>query len=521
MATVEVPVLIVGAGPTGLCAALALSRYGAPALRVERHESVSPFSRARAVHRRAMEIFRTWGLEASIHDRELDLEPITQWSDAVAAPVTRRQPYVVRSDPALSPCRMSPIFQDELERLLLERVTSEPTVDLRFATACRALRARSDHVEAMLVDRRTGQEDRVRARYMIGADGAASTVRRSLAVGMEGPGELADNLMIRFRADLSRWAGDRPPYILFLSGTPARVLTMVGRDHLWVLNAEDPARASDPLEVVHDAIGADVPVDIQGVATWTAAAQLADRFQVGRVFLAGDAAHRMPPAGAMGMNTGIHDAHNLAWKVAAVIGGWAGESLLETYEAERRPAAARTVAWALGNWHCLQTGQPWPPPGNPNTEEIDLGAIYTSAAIIPDGTPAPAPAVDYRPNARPGSRAPHVWIASDQGQTSTVNLGDRAFVLLAGPQASGWIEAASTTAHSLGAPLRPQVVAEPEWRTAYGVEPTGAVLLRPDGYVAWRAREDSADAAGVLDYAMRRVLGWERAHDAAGNLHHR
>ena len=513
MATGEVAVLIVGGGPTGLCTSIALSRLGVPSLLVERHDAISPFSRARAVHRRAMEIFRTWGLDDAIHDRELDLEPMTQWSDSVASPPTRRLPYVVRSDPALSPCRMSPIFQDELERVLLARAASEDAAELRFSTEFRGLRQGPERIEATLRDRRTGAEYQVRARYLIGADGAASTVRRRLGIAMQGPGELADNLLIRFRADLGRWAGERPPYFFFLSGAPARVLMMVGRDHVWALNAMDPARGSDPAAVVRAAIGAEVPVEILGVATWTAAAQVAERFRDGRAFLVGDAAHRMPPAGAMGMNTGIHDAHNLAWKLAAVLDGWAGEGLLGTYEAERRPAALRNVAWSLDNWNCLRAGEPWPPPGNPNTEAIDLGAVYDSAAVVPDGTPPPAETVEYMPTARPGSRAPHVWIGADRERRSTIDLFDGGFVLLTGTEGTGWLAAAQEAARSLGVPLRALIVDEPAWQTAYGVGPAGAMVVRPDGHVAWRARGGPADASGVLDDGLRRVLGHEVAHD--------
>jgi putative polyketide hydroxylase len=484
----ETPVLIVGGGPTGLCASIALSRLGVSSVLVEKHRSTSPFPRTRAVHRKAMEIFRRWGLEESVHARDLDLEPVMVWAESVAGPVLRRQDYVPRSNPDLSPCRMSTIFQQDLEPLLLKRASSEEIADLRFSTELNSLAITGDGVEATLKHRVSGVESRVRASYLIAADGANSFVRDHLNVSMSGPDHLAENLLIRFRADLSRWAGPRPPYFYFLLGPHVRALYMTSSDHQWVLNAEDPELAGNPVEAVRAAIGADEPIKVLGEpAIWTTGAQVADSFRVGPVFLAGDAAHRLTPVGGMGMNTGVHDIHNLAWKLAAVIDGWAGQGLLDTYEPERRPAAARNVEWSLDNWNALVGGKPWPPAGRPNTEEIDLGGCYESAAIVSDGTPPPEPSIEHIPIARPGNRAPHVWIDTSDGRCSTVDLFDREFVLMTGPRGLHWINPAILSARSLAVPLRAIAVMEPEWQAAYGVASDGAVLVRPDGHVAWRS----------------------------------
>src|SRR5579859_704992 len=496
--TRETQALIVGGGPTGQCASIALSRFGVSSLLVEKHPSTSPFPRTRSVHRKAMEIFRRWGLEGSIHARDLDLEPVMLWAESLTGPVLRRQDYVPRSNSDLSPCRMSPIFQQDLEPLLLDRARGEKLADLRFSTELSSLEITGHGVEATLKSRANGEESRVRARYLIAADGANSFVRDRLNVSMSGPDHLTENLVIRFRADLSRWAGPRPPYFYFLLGPHVRALYMTSNDHQWGLNAMDPGLAGDPVEAVRAAIGADVPIEILGEpATWTTGAQLADRFRVGPVFLAGDAAHRLTPAGGMGMNTGVHDIHNLAWKLAAVLGGWAGEGLLDTYEPERRPVAARNVEWSLDNWNALQAGKPWPPPGRPNTEEIDLGGCYESAAIASDGTPAPEPSLEHIPNGRPGSRAPHVWIETHAGRSSTIDLFDREFVLMAGPRGSHWMEAAQVAARSLAVPLQTLAIAAPAWQTVYGVAPDGAVLVRPDGHIAWRSVQGPVDSAGM------------------------
>jgi putative polyketide hydroxylase len=188
----EIPILIVGGGPTGLCASIAPSGFGIRSLLVEKHSSVSPFPRTRAVHRRSMEIFRRWGLANSIHDRELDLEPVIAWAPSVTAPIVRKADYVQRSQPNLSPCAMSPIFQHELEQLLLQRLASEAISDVRLSTELQSFAVHADGVEATIRNRQCGDETIVHARYMIGADGANSIVRDALGIPMSGPDNLAE-----------------------------------------------------------------------------------------------------------------------------------------------------------------------------------------------------------------------------------------------------------------------------------------------------------------------------------------
>jgi putative polyketide hydroxylase len=292
-----------------------------------------------------------------------------------------------------------------------------------------------------------------------------------------------------------------------LPGKTTRAVDMTGHDNLWVLNAEDPALSGNPVDAVRAAIGADVSIEILGrPGPWTTGAQLADCFRVGPVFLAGDAAHRLTPAGGMGMNTGVQDVHNLAWKLAAVMTGWASDRLLDTYDAERRPTAARNVEWSLQNWGCFQAGKPFPPPGRPNTEEIDLGAAYESDAIISDGTPPPEQSVDHHASARPGRRAPHVWLKTADGCCSTIDLFEHEFVLLTGPSGSEWLEEAVSAAGYHGIPLRTVVIPEPEWQTAYDVAADGAVLVRPDGHVAWRSRTAATADPRQLNLVLPRIV---------------
>jgi 2-polyprenyl-6-methoxyphenol hydroxylase-like FAD-dependent oxidoreductase len=476
----NVPVIVVGAGPTGLCVGIALSRWGVPCLLVERHPAVSVFPRSRSVHQRTMEIFRGWGIEEVVRSREIASEPIMVWAQTLAGPVLRRMDYVQAADPGLSPCRMSSVHQDRLEPVLLDVLSGFPAAQVRFGTEAAVERVDADGADVRLTDRRTGTSEVVRARFVIAADGANSPTRERLSVAMRGSDDLGESLLIRFRADLSRFTGPLPAAFYFLSGPTVRALYRISPNDEWVLNAEDPATSGDPAAAVRAAIGADVPVQVLGEpGTWTAAAQVADRLRVGPVLLAGDAAHRLTPVGGMGMNTGVHDVHNLAWKLAAVLAGRAGDGLLDTYEAERQPVARRNVAWSLSNWERLRAGLPWPAPGSPNTQTVDLG--------LDDG----------RARAGVGCRAPHAWLRDGR---STLDLFGEHFTLLAArPE---WAETARDL--DLGLPLRVETV--DGWTEAYAATPATAVLVRPDGHIAWRGDAASGEAVSTLRAAVAGVF---------------
>jgi hypothetical protein len=280
--------------------------------------------------------------------------------------------------------------------------------------------------------------------------------------------------------------------------------------------------------VVRTAAGVpDLEVRILGIDPWVAASLVADRFRAGRVFLAGDAAHEMPPTGGFGLNTGVQDAHNLAWKLAAVLRGWARPELLDTYDAERRPWGqfvtdeALNSALSMGRGRQLG-GDSGDPPSLARPEfhselGVIFGATYASPAVIPDGTDPPAienPVAQYVPSARPGSRAPHVWLQHNGHRISTHDLIGMGFVLLAGERGAPWRDAARTVAASLGVPLTACTVGanadvrdpQGQWALAYGVEPEGAVLVRPDGHVAWRQRSGVTDPERALERALRGML---------------
>jgi len=262
-------------------------------------------------------------------------------------------------------------------------------------------------------------------------------------------------------------------------------------------------------------------VAILGVSAWEASARVARQYRHGRIFLAGDAAHEMPPTGGFGLNTGVQDAHNLAWKLAAVLAGQADPSLLDTYHNERQPLGVAITEASLAN--SLSMGRTERQPGAVlprreflNEQGLIFGASYESAAIVPDGTPRPHvddPVTQYRPSARPGARAPHVWLERNGARISTIDLFGPRFVLLAGRRGTAWRQAAARVA----GPSRPafaahvigEDVADPDgaWSVAYEVDDDGAVLVRPDGHVAWRHRRASRDPEGALGAALDGVLG--------------
>jgi len=271
------------------------------------------------------------------------------------------------------------------------------------------------------------------------------------------------------------------------------------------------------LELLHAALGtSDVPLTIENVMQWDAMADTAEHFQHGRVFLVGDAAHVMPPSGGFGGNTGVQDAHNLAWKLAMVLKGAAGPGLLSTYEPERRPAAAFTVEQAYSRY--VARSAPYLRSDNTqpiqNDLNIELGYCYHSAAVIPDEDEKGLPHENPRDTkARPGTRAPHLELERNGLKISTLDLFGGNFVLLAGPDGSAWGESGKLAAKQLGIDLDIHQVGangltdpSKSFSSAYGIGASGAVLVRPDGFVAWRAKTAGAASAATLTRALERVL---------------
>ncbi len=315
---------------------------------------------------------------------------------------------------------------------------------------------------------------RVRARYLVAADGVHSGIRRALGIPLAGDDDLGTMRGIAFRADLTPWTGPTPRGLYALSASGS-VLLATHPDGRWVVNGPD--LDPDAVAVVRRVLGVpDLDVDVVAQGRWTAVARSAQRYAEGPVFLVGDAAHQVPPAGATGVSTATADVHNLAWKLAAVLDGRAGEGLLGTYAAEREPVGRRAVAEARAAWPAFQYPTALPFAGR-TLRQVDLGYRYASAAVVDDGSPDRDGPTDDVPTADPGRRAPHLWLG---GGRPVLDLFGRDLTLLTVSDGAAWRAAAPDR-------VAVHTVDEPGWPRLYGVGARGAVLVRPEGHVAWRA----------------------------------
>ena len=531
----QVPVLIVGGGPVGLSAAVALARQGVRSLLVEQHPSTTDHPKARAVNLRTMELLRQWGGEGALMRRVL---PQDYWRFIWCTTMTGKELARI-TDPDGEGSEMSPtdrqiVAQDAVEEVLYGLARSLPASSVRFSTRCLGFQQLDDRVVAEVESLESGERETIAARYLIAADGAGSRIRRRLGIAMNGPGALSHQASIYFRADLTPYSAHRPADIYYC--TEGIWIAVVDGDRRWLgIVRYDPETGVGRdtftneycAERIRRSVGvADLPIEIFNTSFWTIAAQVAERFRDGRVFLAGDAAHRMSPTGGFGMNTGIQDSHNLAWKLAAVLGGRAGDGLLDSYEAERKPVSASNVEWSAENarriWRmsdAAATGEHgelrrWAVDQERHicSEGRSLGFRYESAAVLANGAAPPQfDSRSYEPAAYPGCRAPHAWLERDGERLSTLDLFERRWVLLSPAPGDGWRGAVE----ALDPPTRPlleTVTIGPEgdlreadgsWRSLYGLEAGGAVLVRPDGHVAWRGNRGGTRP----DARLRDVLG--------------
>ncbi|HMN78929.1 MAG TPA: FAD-dependent monooxygenase [Burkholderiaceae bacterium] len=535
---IDVPVLIVGGGPVGLTASIYLSRFGVRSLLIERHPGTAILPKARGLNARTMEMYRQIGLEEEIRAVAMPARfgGMILWAESLAGrEIKRLQPgRGTAANVAISVTGNCGCSQDIFEPVLRRHAGQAGPGLLRFGTEMVDLQCAADEVRATIRDA-AGVTETVRARYLIAADGSQSGIRNRLGIGRRGEKDVYDSVNIHLRADLTPWTADRPAALYLIEQPDLRgtFLTIDGSRRWGFLVTSlshygftpeqfTPAFCTD---IVRRAVGSpDLAVEVLGVSAWQASALVAERYRAGPVFLAGDAAHEMPPTGGFGLNTGVQDVQNLAWKLAAVLNGEAGEALLDTYDAERRPVGEAVTRSSLLNALSMgrtsrQTEAVLPRREFLNEIGLVFGARYESTAVVPDGQAGP-PVQDevqqYLPSAAPGCRAPHVWLSQGDRQVSTLDLVGRGFVLLAGPRGAPWREAAARlqsprlVTHVIG-----EDIADPgaDWPQAYGVDPDGAVLVRPDGHVAWRSRRCPPDATAALQAAVDAVLS--RGPDAS------
>lgn len=582
----EVPVLIVGGGGCGLTLSLLLSDLSVEHLLVERHPGTSILPKAHYLNQRTMEVFRQHGVADSIYAVGTPQKHMSKvrWCTSLGGdgPLDGKTFYAIdafgggKTAPIYaqdSPCPSSNYPQIRLEPLLREHAETRAPGRLRYGHELTAFTQDGDGVSATITELASGKRYAVRAQYMVAADGG-KTVGPALGIEMQGVGNIARIVSSHVTADLARWWDDEALITWFINpdqsgtfGSGAMVPmgpTWGPRSEEWVIHfnfdPNDPEHI-DEVTVVPRLRALlklpDVAMTVHKVSHWTLEAVLAERYQEGRIFLAGDAAHRHPPTTGLGLNTAVQDAHNLAWKLAAVLRGQAGAGLLASYASERHAIGRRNVDWAMFtalNHAVLDAGMGFHP-GQPQelrrmnfeaffadtpmgatrraraaevfetqrtefqAHDLEIGFAYTDGALIADGSAPHVPdpmGHRYQPTTRPGHRLPHAWLRRGGERLSTLDLAGRAggWVLLTG-DGDAWRDAAARVADKYGVTLSVagigagQAYADDEgrWSRLRETGEAGALLVRPDNHVAWRCQGIPGDgAAPTLDGVFRALL---------------
>ena len=587
MVDLDVSVLIVGGGGAGLTASALLSQLGVDTLLVNAAPTTSTLPKAHVLNQRTMEILSDIGAADEIYRRATppaQMAATAFYAGFAGFPEAGRRLARLEAwggggaDPdwaAASPCATTNLPQIRLEPILRSRAEELAPGRVRFHHELTGFDQDEDGVTAVVHDRDADETYTVRASYLLACD-AGRSVGPALGVEMVGGRDLAREISIHMTADLSAWATDPDVLIrwIWVPHTGAlSVLVPMGPERWgpeseeWVFHLNYPAddpRALDDAKVEADmrtALGiGDHPVEIHKITRWTLEGVVASQLRVGRVFLVGDAAHRHPPTGGLGLTSAVQDAHNLAWKIAAVLDGSASDSLLDSYEPERRAAVQRNVDrsvenalnhFAVGDALGLLDPDLTPEEGwarvrrlwsdDPDTAEhrrnirrmlasqsmefrehnVEYGYTYTSSAIVDDASPAPSsvdPIRVYEPSTRPGSPLPHAWLDTDDGESvSTLDLvRPGRFLLIAGEEGHDWTEAAAKLVASRDIPLDATRIGHLDgdyldprcrWLRLRQIGATGALLVRPDRFIAWRRLDASADPATELAAALGAVLG--------------
>jgi 2,4-dichlorophenol 6-monooxygenase len=584
---VETDVLIVGSGPAGGAAALLLSTYGVDNIVVTKYGRLADTPRAHITNQRAMEVLRDAGIEDQVIAQATPQELMgdTVFCASLAGEELGRlrtwytHPERLAEHVLATPTRICDMPQHLMEPVLADNAVARGT-KFRFDTEYLSLDQDDDGVTATVRDRLRGDTYRIRAKYLIGADGGRSQVAQDIGLPLVGQMGVAGSINIVFEADLSHLVAHRPSILYWVLQTGSEVggigmglVRCVRPRHEWLIvwgydiNGDPPDLTEEyARQIAHHLIGDEtIPVTIKSSSAWTVNHLYAEHYQRGRVFCAGDAVHRHPPSNGLGSNTSIQDAYNLAWKLAYVLRGTAGEALLDTYDAERVPVGEQVVLRAnksieefgpifdaLGltgesdpevmRQHIAARAANTPDAARQraelraalelknyefNAHGVELGQRYTSTAVAPDGTPEPEYSRDrelyHHPTTWPGARLPHVWLGRDGRRVSTHDLaGKGRFCLLTGIAGEPWAEAAGEVADDLGVEVAAHVIGPgrefidlyEDWAVAREVGEEGCVLVRPDAHVAWRSAGLVQDPAAELHRVLSAVLA---RHDGGGH----
>lgn len=534
MTVTHVPVFIVGAGVAGLATSALLGKYGVSSLLVERRPEVFLYPKARNVNFRTLEILRRLGVGEAIHavaehpSATIAKATLNSAAEDSATGLNALVAEMVSEFDGLSPEPSQQYCpQSRSEPILLADARRQGS-QVRYGTELSSFEQDENGIAAVLRDRDSGTSETVRADYLVAADGAHSPVRETLGVGTSGSGLWPlYSIVIYFRASWRRFVphlGDGA--VVLVKNADVDGLFVSAENDLGVfVTTYFPQRGQTAeqftpehcRELILAAVGEQIPVEIIDVMHWQPAEQVANQFQCGRVFLVGDSAHTVPPFRAGGANLAIQSADNLAWKLAAVVTGMAGPQLLDTYHAERHPVGRFSARQSctgpqLEALRFDNDSVTLPAAERASNFAVAIGYRYRSAAIVnDDGAVSDPDSVSLVETLRgqPGTRVPHVWLSDDGGRhISTLDLIGPGFTLLTAGECERWIDAANATAADLDVPIAVHSIGDYRvdpvgaWVEATGLEPDGALLVRPDDFIAWRADELPADP----ETAMRQIL---------------
>ena len=538
----DTAVLVIGGGPVGLALAIELARLGVATTLIEARDGTINTPKMNFVNVRTMEFVRRWGLTDEVRraGHPESFRPNVLWATAVTGYEIARldfPPFLEEKTRFFSPAADCLVSQLWFDPILLAHARRQPGLTLRHRTRLDSFRDTGDAIEARITDLLSGRSETLSAAYIVGCDGAASTVRESLGIGLDGLPSIQNNFHVFFNSqELIEIFERRLGHSRFCNLVGPKgvwgLLTSINWRGMWRFSTQPPPEDESVVpELLRRAVGQDFAFELLNGSHWVSRELVAGAYGKGRAFLAGDAAHQNTPSGGFGMNTGIGDAIDLAWKLWGSLAGWGGPALLASYEAERRPVAKRNTQEATSNllrFRQLKSGEAITRDTREGEEQraifkqslfdadvlrhhdtdgIALGYRYDPSPVIcPDGTEAPADTVrDYAPTARPGHRAPHAWLDGgpppsaglrpERGR-STLDLFGDGFALLSFGAADGAIEPLVRAARERRVPLTVTAIDDPEIARLYERR---LVLVRPDGHVAWRSDAAPADPAAIID----------------------